>query len=157
MNGAHIHLILNHIPAIGTLIGAGFLLIGLLTKKDSLIRSGFALFILAALMTLPVFLSGGAAEDIVEHLPGVEERYIHEHEEAAETALIAMIALGVMAIGGLWVFRFMNRLRMTAAIVIFLAAIVAAGWLAYTNNLGGEIRHPEIRQDFVPPQSHNES
>ncbi|MBD3403487.1 hypothetical protein GF420_11370 [candidate division GN15 bacterium] len=151
MNAAHAHLILNHLPVIGLLFGIGFLLVGLLRKHDTLIRSAFTIFIIVSIATIPVFLSGEAAEDVVENLPGVEEAYIHAHEEAGETALIAMIVLGLISIAGLWVFRFMNRIRMTAAGLVLVLSLVVAGWMAYTANLGGEIRHPEIREDFIEP------
>ncbi|MDX9857728.1 MAG: hypothetical protein RBT76_08070 [candidate division Zixibacteria bacterium] len=151
MNAAHLHLIFNHVPVIATLFGCGFLLVGLLARKDTLIRSAFVVFIVAAVTTVPAFVSGDGAEDLIERLPGIDEKYIHAHEEAGEKALVVMIAVGVLAGAGLWVFRFMNRLRITAAVIILLASIAAAGWMAYTANLGGEIRHPEIRQDFVPP------
>lgn len=153
MNAAHIHLVVNHLPVMGLLFGAGFLVVGLLSKKDLLIKSAFVLFIIAAIGAVITFFSGEGAEEVIEHLPGVDGALIHTHEEAGETALIGMIGMGLLAIGGLWVYRFMNRIRITAAVLIFLASVLALGWLAYTANLGGDIRHPEVRKDFVPPDA----
>jgi hypothetical protein len=42
-------------------------------------------YILAALLTAAAYSSGEAAEHLIEDLPGVEEKYMELHEEAAET------------------------------------------------------------------------
>jgi hypothetical protein len=36
MNATHIHLLLNHFPVIGTLIGSGLLLWGIVKKQDNI-------------------------------------------------------------------------------------------------------------------------
>jgi hypothetical protein len=100
---------------------------------------------------LPFPLSGEPAEDAIEGVAGAIEPWVEPHEEAALVSLILGEALGVLAIAGLWSARravLPSRPMMTASLVL---ALVTAGSLAYTANLGGLIRHTEIRSGASPP------
>ncbi|MEO0332049.1 MAG: hypothetical protein AAF223_10235, partial [Bacteroidota bacterium] len=66
MNDAQIHLALNHFPIIGTLFGTVLLGIGVFGKNKSLLNTGLIILILMTLITIPVYLSGEGAEEIVE-------------------------------------------------------------------------------------------
>ncbi|WP_125185145.1 hypothetical protein [Botryobacter ruber] len=84
MDYTHIHLLLNHFPIVGTLTGAGVMVWGVL-RNEKTVKAVAAVNIMAVtVMTIPVFLAGESAEERVEHLPGVSERVIEEHEVAAE-------------------------------------------------------------------------
>ncbi len=49
MNEAHLHLVVNHFPIIGTILGLGILVVGLLLKNNSVKNTAFFLFIVAAI------------------------------------------------------------------------------------------------------------
>jgi uncharacterized membrane protein len=144
MNWAHVHLMLNHLPVLGTVFGAVLLAWALLRRDQTMQRAALATFALAALAAIPVYLTGEPSEDAVEHLAGTAEAAIESHEEAAVIALIAVEALGAMALAALLLFRgrAIPRPLTTAALVFALAT---AGWMAQTANLGGRIRHAELR------------
>ena len=149
MNAAHLHIILNHIPVIGIPFGAALLIYGFLRKSQEVKTAGLLVFVAIALVTIPTYLAGEAAEDMVEHLPGVSENLIENHEGAATIALVATSVLG-----GLSLLRLLIPARFSAAggpmtIVVFVLSLGVAGWLARTANLGGQIRHPEIRDSPV--------
>ena len=59
-------------------------------KSEELKRLSCYVFVLMALLTIPVYLTGEGAEEIVEHLPGVPHELIEEHEESALGSLIAI-------------------------------------------------------------------
>jgi hypothetical protein len=146
LNWAHVHLILNHFPVIGVL---GALLVfgyGLVRRSDEVKLLGLGLFVLIALITIPVFLTGGAAENVVKNLPGVTESFIGTHEEMAMLALILMELLGVIAVGGLFLFRKSGGLPQWYITLVLVVALAAAGVVGLTANLGGQIRHTEIRE-----------
>ena len=145
MNSAHLHIILNHIPVIGIPFGLALLIWGFLRKSDEVKRAALLVFVAIALVTIPTYLTGKAAEDLVEHLPGVSENLIEKHEDAATIALIATSVLG-----GLALLRLLIPVRFVAvggpmSILVFVFALGVAGWLGRTGHLGGQIRHSEIR------------
>ena len=91
-----------------------------------------------------MFLTGEPAEEVVEHLPGISEPAIGEHEEAAE---VAAIVTGLAGLLGLWLLVARRGGRQAPTWLLaatFVVALVAAGLMARAANLGGYIRHPEI-------------
>lgn len=145
MTATHVHLFLNHVPILATLFGLGLLLYAALRRSDEVARVALGFFVVAALVAVPVYLTGGRAEETVEELPGVTEAVIEPHEEAGEIALWSSAALGVLALGTLVATRRRERLpRWAVPVAIGLSALVG-GWFVYTGSLGGTIRHTEIR------------
>lgn len=155
MNWAHLHLMLNHLPVLGTLFGLALLAWALLRRNEALQRAALATFVLTALAAIPVFLTGEPAEEIVEDLAGTAEAAIEAHEEAAVIALIAIEALGATALAALLLFRkrIVPRPLAGAALVFALAT---AGWMAQTANLGGRIRHAELGGTITQQQDQHD-
>jgi predicted RND superfamily exporter protein len=100
-------------------------------------------------MVLPVYLTGEPAEEVVEHLPGVAESFIESHEDAAKFSLILTLATGALAFVALWFQKSESRRRLVNFGVMGLATVAFLS-LAYTANLGGKIRHSELRMDSAP-------
>jgi uncharacterized membrane protein len=145
MDGAHLHLMLNHIPLLGTIFGLPVLIAGLVLKNHVLRNAGLIILVMAAIFAIPVYLTGEPAEEIVEHLPGVGHDFIERHEDSAMAALIAAIVTGVISLIALG-FSWAGRTAVTTvAAVTIVSAMVTAGLMGRTANLGGEIRHTEIR------------
>ena len=63
MNPAHIHLLLNHFPTIGFGIGLALYLVGYWNKSDDLRRASLVIFFLIAVIAIPTYVSGNAAEE----------------------------------------------------------------------------------------------
>ena len=101
MNQAQIHLALNHAPLFLALIGGIILLVGMIRKNQSVITISLFLLVGAAIAVLPVYFTGEGTEELVEHLPGVQEGMIEEHEEAAGLTLIILIITGIGALAAL--------------------------------------------------------
>ncbi len=146
MTIAHVHLLLNHIPVLGAVVGLGLFLLSLVRKNDDLKRASLEVWFLVSLLTIPAYLSGNAAEQAIVERPDVAGALITAHEDAAVFAFILMQITGVLAWLGLWQYR-RNTAALTlrwtlSAVVIFSVLTVAA--MARTATLGGEIRHPEI-------------
>jgi len=137
--------VLNHFPIIGTVLGVFFLAVALVKHSRELQRVSLSFFILLAVLALPVYFTGAPAAERVEELPGVSEAFIERHEEAALIALVGVELLGILAIGGLVLSRRRNPIPTWLAIAVLLLSIAVGGWMAWTANLGGQIRHTEIR------------
>lgn len=151
MNTVHIHLLLNHVPVIGTLLGIVLIAWAILRSSTEVARTALALFVILAPIALVVYLTGEPVEHLVERLPGVTEGAIEAHEEAATIATVALGGLGVVALWALVYFR--RRVLPRAVLLIVLVYSLAVGGLmAWTANLGGQIRHTEIRA-AAPPMS----
>lgn len=161
MNNAYLHLILNHLPVIGVPFCVLLLVAGIVRKSDEIKKLSLWGFIVVALTAIPVYLTGEPAEEIVEHLPGTVHSMIESHEEAALFAFIAAEALGAAALAGLLFFRGARTPSAWFVGLILLASLTAGGLLGWTANLGGRIRHSEIRsqglQQGEPEQGSEES
>jgi hypothetical protein len=139
VNLAYLHLLLNHFPTVGLGIALGLLLAALLKKSEDLKHASFVAFFLLGLVAIPAYLTGSAAQIVLEDQPDVSQQVVTAHQDAALLALILMEITGLVAWIALWRFR---RWHQTAVLVL---AIVTFGLMARAANIGGHIRHPEIR------------
>jgi len=145
VNSAHIHLLTNHIPIIGAIFSLLLLIVAMLIKDPKVIAISLVFIVLTAIGSIPAYLSGEKAEDIVEKVAGISEERIEAHEEAAEMAFIVMLATGGIALITLAVGRTTPRRLRKLAWAPLLALIISAVLMGRAANLGGMIHHPEIR------------
>lgn len=147
-NGAQFHLIMNHLPVVGFLGLVPALLFAVLTSSVDIKRFILMVTVIVGLSSLAAYWTGEPAEEVVEHLPGIEEKVIHEHEEAAEFATILALVTAVAAAGALGLhYRRPETLRKTLP-AVFVLSLAAAITMGKTAHEGGKIRHPEIRAGF---------
>lgn len=144
MNQTHIHLLLNHFPIIGTLIGSCLLLWGIIKKNTQLKFISAFLLACMAIFAVPVFFTGEPAEESVEHITGISEQAIELHEEAAETAIWLMGITGIAALAAM--FMAYKKLKQAGSffIAVFILSALCFASMARTGYLGGQIRHTEI-------------
>jgi len=154
MDLTHIHLLLNHFPTIGYIIGGGLFVLALITRSDHLKVASLVILLGIALLAIPTYMSGNGAQDAIKSLPGVSKSMIENHEGAALVAMAFMLATGAFAWLGLWQFRRLARIPGWNLAVILILTVVSFGLMARASNLGGEIRHAEIRasQPTVTPE-----
>lgn len=145
MNFAHLHLLLNHFPVIGTIVGLGLFLVSFSGKNNDLRRASLIIFAVIALLTIPTFLSGIGAQLMIKGTPGVSDAFIQRHEGAAMLALWFMEATGALALIGLWQFHRISRPAPWNVSAVLLFSLLTVGLMTRTGNTGGDIRHPEIR------------
>ena len=143
MNAAQIHLLSNHIPLALPFIGILILLISIFIKSDIVKRIGYLILVLGGLFTMPTFLSGEGAEEIVEQI-GRSHDLIHEHEESAETFAYLNYLLALLAAFALWFNWKKANWDKYLFIAVLTLSIVVAGFALCTVESGGEISHPEI-------------
>ena len=147
MNDAHLHMVVNHFPIIGIILGFGVLIAGMLLKNNSVKNTAYCLFIVGAIFAFASMATGEGAEEMVEDMPSVGKQIIHEHEEMAEKLAIVLYLLGVVSIAGLYT---NIKKHAQAKLVSFLALTIAAVGIflgKQTGTTGGEVRHTEIREN----------
>jgi uncharacterized membrane protein len=145
MNDAHLHMVVNHFPIIGTILGLGILIVGVLLKNNTVKNTAYCLFIVAAIFAVFSMGTGEGAEEMVEDMPNIGKQIIHEHEEMAEKLALVLYALGIVSLLGLYLNA---KKHAKANLVSFLAIVIALIGVFFaqqTGTSGGEIRHTEIR------------
>lgn len=157
MDQAHLHLVLNHFPILGSLFAFILLLIATLKKNLFLYKTGLTVLFFVALLTIPAYTTGEAAEHATEHLPGSSHDMVHEHEEQAELAFPIMLALGAFA--GFLLLQMKrkpegNHMKFAWPMVVLTAGMFF--FMALIGNHGGKIRRPELRGEVVQSESHGE-
>ena len=141
---AHVHLLLNHFPTIGTILGLGLLLLAFVRRNDHLKKVSLEVFFLIALATIPVYESGVAAAEALKGQTGVSSVAMTAHEDAALLGFILMLITGAVAWLGLWQSRRIGRPTAGATAAVLVLSAVTVAVMARVANIGGDIRHPEI-------------
>lgn len=145
MNGAHWHLVVNHLPIIFPLVGVIVMITGFISKSEAVKRTAFMIFILGALAAIAAMTTGEGAEEVVEKINGVTENYIETHEETAETFAFLAYILGGISLFGLYASLKQKTFSTILSISTLVFAIVVLFFAKQTGTTGGEIRHTEIR------------
>lgn len=144
MDAAHVHLLLNHVPVIGLVFCLLLLAYALARRSDDVTRAAFWAFGVVSLAAVVVYLTGEPAEELVGELPGFSEDAMERHEQAALWATWAAVALGAVALGGLYAYRDLSVPRRFGLLMLALA-LAGLAPMAWAANLGGQVRHEEIR------------
>jgi uncharacterized membrane protein len=147
MNLAHVHLLLNHFPTIGMIVGLCLFIVAILAKSDHLKRASLGIFFCIALLSIPTFVTGTSARLALAKSPEVSAAMIDAHETAAFVALGFMELMGALAWLGLWQYRRLSRVPQGTLMAVLVTGLATFGLMARAANIGGEIRHPEIRTD----------
>jgi uncharacterized membrane protein len=145
MNDAHLHLVVNHLPIVGLLIGILVLIAGLILNKTEVKLTALGIFIFSALASIAANYTGEGAEEVVENIPGMSETLIHTHEEHAETFLTLTLILGAVSLLGFTAALKKSKHTKLLMVLILLLALADGVLAKYVGTSGGEIRHTEIR------------
>lgn len=146
MSPAHLHILLNHFPVIGTALAAFVLFYGFIKRSDEIKKLSLILLVLTSLVTIPVYLTGDKAESQINGtgIQGVNEDFIEPHEDFAFKAFIASDIVGLLAIVTLFIYRKPKHMPMGIAALFFVLMLALNGMMAWTAHLGGLINHTEI-------------
>lgn len=155
MNQAHLHLLLNHLPILGTLFGLLILVGGFLLKNDVVKRTALGLFVLSGVLAIPAYLTGEGAEEMVENLPSVTENLIEAHEDMANIFLWVVGALGLFSLATFYADIKSKKIASTLYAITFVAALGSMVYAQRVGSSGGEIRHTEIRSGSTPAAAEN--
>ncbi len=144
MSQAHLHLIINHLPIMGAMLGALVLIYGLFKKSEDTQAAAYGVLLIAALGAGVAYFTGEPAEEAIEDLPGIVKASIEQHEEFAMLGLLSMILLGLLACIGLYFIYKKSSLTFRFAKVVMIVCVIAFGLIGWTAYLGGKIRHTEF-------------
>jgi hypothetical protein len=144
---------INHIPVVGLLFGVALLAVGMKKNSNDLNLAALCTFLFIALVALATFFTGDAAEDVLKKVAGINEKelekFIAPHEEAGLVFLITMIVAGIISAFGMFKFsktKVFNPTLLKGLLAVSIIALLLAG---RTAQLGGQIRHTEVRTASV--------
>jgi len=142
---SHLHLILNHVPTVGSAVALALLLLALIRRNEHLKIAGLEVLFLIAVLTLPVYITGvGAQRELRLRQAAVSDTAIREHQDLAIASFAVTEFAGFVAWIALWQVRRAGRAArglVPAVIALLVLALTVSGRAA---NIGGEIRHPEM-------------
>ncbi|NVO20562.1 MAG: hypothetical protein HXX13_12750 [Bacteroidetes bacterium] len=149
MNGAHFHLLVNHVPIIGTIFGMLILFVGVILKNSTVKLTGLGTLIFAALSSSVALMTGDPAEETIQGLAGVSNALIQHHETIAYSSLWILIPMGILAALAMYSIWKKERSGNVLAVITLVFSFAAIGMMSWTGLTGGEIRHTEIRSQSV--------
>jgi hypothetical protein len=145
MSGAHIHLILNHTPVVGSIFALLLLACAFIWQSDPLKRAGLAATVIVALLAIPTYLTGEPAWEDIMTLPGENDSFIRAHMSGAQIAFGAASLTGLVALIALLMSRKQRPVPRGGAASVLILLLITTGLMGWVANLGGMIRHTEIR------------
>jgi uncharacterized membrane protein len=145
MNPSHLHLLLNHLPAAFGLVALLVAVIGLIGKNSSIKKLALGLIVLTALAGAAAYFTGKSA-DIYDDSFAQHER-LERHESLGQTSFIVSICAGVVALLGLGLSKRMQDVPSLVLVPILVLHCVVLFLFMKTSNMGGQIFHPETRED----------
>lgn len=150
MEVSHIHIVINHVPLLGTAFGLILLISGLIFKNKSLEKVGLITFVVIGLATIGTYFSGKKAIGPIKEIAGTSREAIHEHSDMAETALYLMLGLMLASLTVLIV-QWRSKTRKTGPMngIVIVLAITTFVFMSIVNNLGGKVRRPELREEAI--------
>ena len=145
MNLAHLHLVINHVPTVGAAAALGLLLLAFVRRNEHLKHAALEGLFVIALLTLPVFVSGVAAQQEMRGRNDISVAAVKIHLDAALIGFTLMEFAGFVAWVALWQWRRRGHAARGVVPAATALLVVSIAAMAIAANLGGNIRHPEIR------------
>jgi uncharacterized membrane protein len=149
MNPTHVHLVITHLPIYGTILGTVVLVIGMITRSRETKLAAYILLLISSVGGFVAYTTGEPAEETVEHIAGISENLIEEHEEFASVAIVFLGVMAVLSFAGLFIARMGEKLKKAVSILILIVSLATFLMVSWTGYLGGKIRHTEINDQTL--------
>lgn len=151
LNAAHLHLVLNHVPTLGTAVALALLLLALIRRHEVLVHVGLEVLFVIALVTMPVYVTGAAAYSHLREGAAFSDIAARMHQDAALTGFAVTEFAGFVAWVALWQSRRTGHAGRGLVAAATLLSVLALAIMGRAATLGGEITHPEIRAERAAP------
>ncbi len=149
MDWVHLHLLLCHVPVLGSLFVALMLAAGMWRRSEEIKRMSLNWFVCLTLIGVPIKFTGDFAFEKIGKADWIEfgqgKTLRKAHEQAADQATTGIFLLGVVAGVGLFLGRKERPMPKWVYPTTMALALITFALMARAANLGGQIRHDEIR------------
>ena len=147
MDWAYFHIVINHFPIVGAIIGSLLLLAGLVFRNQGVNLSGLGTIVFSALTAFLAYLTGDPAKDVLQGLPEVTENLVNRHEDIATIGMYLLIPAGLMAVMSFYSVWKKERSSHFLIIITLVLSLISSATMVYVGRTGGLIRHSEFRSD----------
>ncbi len=144
-SGPQLHILLNHFPSIGFVIGLGFFITARVLSNDGMKRACLVLFVILGVLSIPTYISGAYSMWALEGDPGSPRSLINAHRDVALLAFIGLGITGCLSWIILWRVRAGALMSNRALYTVLALAVVTLFFMAEAGHEGGFITHEEIR------------
>lgn len=157
MDPAYLHLVVNHLPVVLSVVGAAAAIVALLVRRRGVWLYSVASMTIAGAIVYPVMLTGHAAEHEVKKQWYVDRDAVDAHEDAADIATWTVLGAGVVAVAVWWSLArrkdgaVLELPPVWAQGLVLIAALAGSGTIAYAAYQGGKIVHDAVRLQSPPP------
>ncbi len=142
----YLHVLINHLPIIGTAVGLFGLIVALLLRSRIALVPALAIVLLAGVSAWPVYVTGGGAYRPIMKIsddPGRD--WLDEHMERADrTTWVFYVMAGVAAVAMAAPLKW-PKSAIPLGIAAIIATIAGLGAAGYIAQAAGPIRHMEFR------------
>src|SRR3954469_16536648 len=97
MNLAHVHIVLNHVPSLGSVAGLLLLAAGIYKKDEGIKQFAYGVLVLISMAVLPTYITGAESQKIVSKSPTFSAGMVQLHQNAAMITLLCMTFAGMFA------------------------------------------------------------
>ena len=147
----YIHVVLNHLPIYGTILGALALAVSLILRSRAAQITALILTFIAGVSAYPVLVSGQRAYKTIR---GVSDDagadWLDEHMDRAEKTIGAFYFMAGLAAAGLLIPIKWPKSAFPLAVLTLVIAVLCSGIAVYIAQPGGRVRHPEFRPSEIP-------
>ncbi|MEO8338698.1 MAG: hypothetical protein ABI604_03150 [Nitrospirota bacterium] len=143
---AYLHLLINHLPIIGTGVGLLGLIVGLLLRHPLALIPALIILLFSGLSAWPVYVTGSSAYKPIHKIAdeaGVN--WLDEHMDRADNTVWVFYVMAGFAALSLTVPLKWPKSVKPLAILVLVSAIGSLGVGGYIAQAGGRIRHTELR------------
>ena len=147
----YIHVVLNHLPIYGSILGATALAISLLLRSRAAQITALILTLIAGVSSYPVFVTGQRAYKTIRSTSDdAGADWLDEHMDRAEKTIGAFYFMAALALAGLLLPIKWSKSAVPLAALTLAVAILCSGIAIYIAHAGGRVRHPEFRPSETP-------
>ena len=153
MDQHEMHLVLNHIPVILTVMALAASLLAIVKKSRAAWVYAAASLTVAGLFTYPTFFTGHGTHEILENYWWVKADSWADHEAAADWAVWITCAAGLVGAYAWWKLTRAKDAMITTGVqvAVIVACLFAATTMGRTAWLGGKVIRDQESLQKAPP------
>jgi len=148
----YIHVLINHLPIIGTAMGVTALLVGLALRVRAALLPGLVIVLISGISAWPVYETGSAAYKSIRKISDYDgSDWLDEHMDRADRTVWTFYAMAGLAGLALVLPKRWPQTGTPLAAASALAAVICTGVSGYIAQPGGLVRHTEFRPAAAAP------